>query len=198
MMQSERNQTAPRHRRACSAFSAVVVQGVGRWSAPSPCPGWDARDVVEHVIAIHDELLLGPAGVEPHRPDDDPPARWAATVVAIDAATGASTDASTDGSSDGSAAAAAGVDLDTWLPILTGEIVAHTWDLAEALGVDADLDPELCEIALATVQANEQQVRASGLVGPPVPAPAGSDVLTQFVSFLGRRPGAVPPSESRS
>ncbi len=191
MMQLPLDQPTARHRQACTAFSAVVVQGVGRWTAPSPCPEWDAADVVEHVIAIHDELLLGPAGVEPDRPDADPMARWAATVVAIDAATDPSPP-------DLSTAAAAGVDLDTWLPVLTGEVVAHTWDLAEALGVDTELDPELCEVALATVRANEQQVRASGLFAAPVPTPAGSDALTQLVSFLGRAAGAVVPSESRS
>ena len=33
-----------------------------RWSAPTPCTEWTARDVVEHVIGFHDFLLLRPLG----------------------------------------------------------------------------------------------------------------------------------------
>ena len=95
------------HRRACRGFSAVVAQGEGSWENPSPCSEWDARGVVEHVIGFHDQLLLLPTGTKPTRPKDDPIARWAETVPAIDSAMKV-------------APMPPEVDLDRLLPALTG------------------------------------------------------------------------------
>jgi uncharacterized protein (TIGR03086 family) len=158
------------HHNACSAFSAVVAQGERRWTNPSPCPEWDARGVVDHVIGFHDELLLGPTGTKPLRPNDDPIARWAVTVSAIDAAM----------------EVASSNDL---LPALTAEVLAHTWDLAEAIGVDPQLDTELCEVSYDFMRANEEQMRATGLFGAAAPVPRNADAASQLVAFLGRDPG---------
>ena len=157
------------HRNACAAFSAIVARGDGHWSNQSPCPDWDARGVVEHVIGFHDELLLGPTGITPMRPQDDPIARWALTVSAIDAAMDV----------------ASSNDL---LPALTAEVLAHTWDLAEAIGVDPQLDTELCEVSYDFMRANEEQMRASGLFGSAAPVPHDADAASQLVAFLGRDP----------
>lgn len=171
-MQPELATSITNHRRACDRFSAVVAQGAGRWANPSPCAEWDARGVVEHVIGIHDELLLRPTGTEPVRSSDDPIARWAATVPANDAAV----------------EAASPSHLERALPALTGEVLAHTWDVAKAIGVDADLDPELCAIAYEFMRANEAQVRSSGLFDDAAPVPHDADVATQFIAFVGRDP----------
>jgi hypothetical protein len=72
-----------RHRRACYGFGAVVDQADGRWDRPSPCPEWDARAVLEHVIGFHEVLLLRPLGVKANRPKDEVPSRWTATQLAI-------------------------------------------------------------------------------------------------------------------
>jgi Mycothiol maleylpyruvate isomerase N-terminal domain len=74
------------HRKALRGLSAIAAQCEGSWSSPSPCPGWDARAVVEHVIGFHDELLLQPTGTEPERSQDDAKARWDSTTAAIGAA----------------------------------------------------------------------------------------------------------------
>lgn len=176
------------HRRACSGFSAVVAQGEGRWSNPSPCADWDARGVVEHVIGVHDELLLRPTGTEPVRPKDDLIARWAATVPAIDSAMG------TASSNDpGSPPLPPEFSLDRLLPALTGEVLTHTWDVAKAIGVDPRLDIELCEITYAGVRTQEEQVRSSGLFAAAVQAATDADACTQLIAFFGRDPGWTSP-----
>lgn len=50
---------ADRYRRLSDGFAAAVA-GVSedRWSSPSSCEGWTARDVVEHVGNVQ-ELFLG-------------------------------------------------------------------------------------------------------------------------------------------
>ena len=147
------------HRRACAGFSAVVAQG-GSWTDPAPCPEWDARGVVEHVISFHNELLLRPTGTEPVRPKDDPIARWAVTVRAIDSAMEMESPKDRD-----DPAMPPQVDLDRLLPALTAEVLAHTWDLAKAIGVDPHLDKELCEVSYEFMRSNEEQLRSSGMFG---------------------------------
>jgi uncharacterized protein (TIGR03083 family) len=164
------------HRRACRSFSDVVAQGAGTWTNPSPCSDWDARAVVEHVIGFHDEFLLRPTGTEPSRPADDPIGRWAVTVSALELAM---------------EVAAPEVHLDQLLPALTGEVLAHTWDLAMAIGVDPQqyLDAELCARSYDVMRANEAQVRASGLFGAAVTVPDDSDAMTRFLALSGRDRG---------
>ena len=181
------NEAMERHLRACDGFSLIVDQGEGHWTGPSPCPGWDARGVVEHVIGFHDVLLLRPLGAKPRRPKHDPVARWAVTVPAIESALGRAAIRRPD-----DPAGAPEVDLDRLLPVLTAEVLVHTWDLARAIGVDPRLDPELCEISSGVVEPNDRSLRASGMFGPAVAVRAGADAATRLVAFLGRDPGWTP------
>ena len=164
------------HRSACNGFSAVVGQGERMWTNPSPCAEWDARGVVEHVIGFHEALLLRPTGTEPARPMDDPIARWALTVIALDSAMDVASSKDLE------------IDLDRLLPALTGEVLTHTWDLAMAIGVDPHLDLELCEASYEGARANDEQVRASGLFDSAVPVPNNADAATQLIAFFGRDP----------
>ena len=111
------------------------------------------------------------------RPDDDPVARWSLTVPAIRSAV---------------EMASSEVDLDSLLPALTAEVLTHTWDVAKAIGVDPDLDTELCEVSYDFMRANEEQVRSSGLFGAAVSRPNDTDAVTQFIAFLGRDPVWTP------
>src|SRR3954462_13203613 len=71
------------HLAVCRAFTAAVETANNRWTRPSPCTGWDARAVLEHVIGFHDVLVLRPLGAKPRRPAGDPEQRWALTDDAI-------------------------------------------------------------------------------------------------------------------
>jgi uncharacterized protein (TIGR03086 family) len=181
------DETNARHAKACEGFSAVVGQAEGAWGNPSPCAGWDARGVVEHVIGFHDVLLLRPTGTKPARPKDHPAARWAVTVPAILAAM--------DRTRSAGSAAVTGLpelDLDRLVPMLTVDVLVHTWDLARAVGVDPGLDPVLCDIADQAVRSNVERLRTSGLFGPAVPVAAGADAATRLVALLGRDPEWTP------
>jgi uncharacterized protein (TIGR03086 family) len=170
-----------RHLLACEGFSAIVHQADGAWDNPSPCTEWDARGVLEHVIGFHDVLLLRPTGTKPKRPRDDPTARWDVTAAAVRAAVdGSRAEPSADDSSQ--------PDLARLLPMLTTEVLLHTWDLARALGVDPRLDSGLCEVSYQMALSNDQKLRSSGLFGPAIPVPDDTDPATRLVAFLGRDP----------
>jgi uncharacterized protein (TIGR03086 family) len=173
-----------RHEKACGGFSAVVQQADGSWENPSPCTEWDARGVVEHVIGFHDVLLLRPLDAKPDRPKGDPVARWALTVSAISSALRGAV-----GGKEMATPAPSDADLSRLLPVLTTDVLVHTWDLARAVGVDPQLDPELCAISYAVVQPNDERLRASDMFGPAVPVSADADPATRLVAFLGRDPG---------
>lgn len=161
-----------------------MVNAVGdRWSAPTPCPDWDARGVVEHVIGFHDVLLLRPLNAKPRRPKDDPVARWEVTVNAIGSVM--------PDLGEGLVLATPGdtyMDLGLLLPMLTGDVVVHTWDLAKAIGAPPSLDPELVERAFHDARKQPSHLRTSDMFGPPVPVPDDADVVTKLVALLGRDP----------
>jgi len=142
--------------------------------------------VVEHVIGFHDVLLLRPLGTKPTRPKDDPVVRWGATVPAIQSAMDSAPLRADEapGSTD--------LDLDRLLPMLTAEVLVHTWDLARAIGVDPRLDPGLCEVSCAVLGPNDESLRSSGLFRPPVIVPASADAATRLVALMGRDPQWSP------
>ena len=171
-----------RHRRACYGFGGVVEQVGEQWERPSPCSEWDARGVLEHVIGFHEVLLLRPLGIKANRPRDDIPGRWAATQVAIFTALDANwshpvhlPDSST-------------LDVSSLLPMLTIDVLVHTWDLARAVAAGAVLDPDLCEMALSSATKNEARYRTSGMFGPPVELPIEADPQSRLLALLGRDP----------
>ena len=146
-----------RHLRACDGFSMVVDGAGDRWSSPSPCSGWDAGAVVEHVIGFHDVLLLRPLGSKHHLPKGEPTVRWAATVTRVGSAV---LDAPEDVILPGPGGSEMALPL--LLPMLTTEVLLHTWDLAKAVGQPVSLDVELCA---ARLRGRKAERGSSAFVG---------------------------------
>ena len=167
------------HRQACSGFTAVVDAAPGRWSSPSPCAGWDARGVLEHVIGFHDVLLLRPLGAKPARPKDEPVKRWALTADALFAAL------------DRPGALADG--RGQLMGALTTEVLVHTWDLARAIGMEVVLDQRLCRVGLDRATANRDKLESSGTFGPPVSVSGVAPIADQLLGLFGRDPQWAAP-----
>ncbi|MEX2032842.1 MAG: TIGR03086 family metal-binding protein [Dehalococcoidia bacterium] len=171
------------HEKARQDFTRIVESvDPSRWDAPSPCPDWDARGVVEHVIGFHEMLLLKPLGVRAKRPREDPVARWKATDAALHEALRAET---LDQEVDGPMGTMTPRSI---LPALTGDLLMHAWDVGRAAGVDAELDPELSKAALEMGQANADRLVASGMFGEPVPVPEDAPVQDRMLGQFGRDP----------
>jgi uncharacterized protein (TIGR03086 family) len=173
------------HRRACAGFGEVVGQVGDRWGRPSPCTEWDARGVLEHVIGFHDVLLLRPFSAKPQRPKDDPVVRWQVTEAAISGLIGGRRDHVVEVPGDRV------IDLVHLLPMLTTDVLVHTWDLARAADLPIDLDPELCQLSMAAA-GGSSAIAASGLYDPPVDVPADANIQARLVACMGRDPRWVP------
>jgi uncharacterized protein (TIGR03086 family) len=180
---------AERHLDVCCRFGEVVTAAAGRWSRPSPCPDWDARAVVEHVIGFHDVLLLRPLGAKPERPRHDPERRWWLTYDALRELF------TRPGLLDGPVGVpaignnpAAQLDASRLVSNLTQDVLVHSWDLARAVGADDRLDPQLCAFFYEHLPADQYALSASGMFGPPVPETDDADIQWRLLARLGRDP----------
>ena len=167
------------HRQACDGFTSAVQAAKGRWKAPSPCTEWDARGILEHVIGLHDVLVLKPLDAKPDRPKDDPVGRWTLTMETLF-----------------STLARPGL-LDqkgTLIGVLTTDVVVHTWDLSRAVGFDAMLDERLCRIGLDRAIAHKKQFEESDMFGTAVAVAVDASVQDRLLGFFGRDPAWTPPT----
>jgi uncharacterized protein (TIGR03086 family) len=158
----------------------------------SVLPGWDTRKLISHIVGdIHRIAYAGEGGRLRDVPamageiaDDD----WADAVRRARARAAAAW--ADDAKLGGSYAVAWGEATGAMaLRGLVMELGTHTWDLAQSVDPDADLDPELGAIALAAAQqiAPADRRGPGGPFGPAQPVPAGAGVYDQLAGWLGRK-----------
>jgi uncharacterized protein (TIGR03086 family) len=177
--------------RALDGFELVLADvAPGRWSAPSPCANWSAADVTGHMIGglreteklargryEETEELAHPGSVI----GDDPLAAWrvarADMMTALDPVALARLVPGPWGL----------MPLGELLERSAMEILVHTWDLAQATGQAAVLDPRLVADALGPARQFAMLARLSGLVGPECVVAEDADDLTRLLAIFGRR-----------
>jgi uncharacterized protein (TIGR03086 family) len=177
--------------RALDGFETVLA-GVapGRWDAPSPCQGWCAADVAGHVIgdlravqAYATGRMEADSGADPRSAaGHNPVAAWRAVradmMAVLDPAALARPVPLPWGGH---------LPLGEFLERYPAEILVHTWDLAQATGQAAGLDPALVRDALEPARQFAPVFRASGLVGPERTVAEDADDLTRLLAIFGRR-----------
>lgn len=140
-----------------------------------------ARDVVAHVVNGERMMVLGES--EPLPEGADLKAAWRETrqrveAMAADPAKMAETVQSPMGE----------------MPreqlignLVTMDLLVHTWDLARAVGADESLHAQAVADAYETLKPIDAMIRMPGVFGPKITAPAGADLQTEFLNFLGRK-----------
>jgi uncharacterized protein (TIGR03086 family) len=161
------------HLAVCRRFGDAVRAADGKWERRSPCDGWDARTVLEHVIGFHDVLLLRPLGLKPDRPRENAQARWDLTLERLAEAF--------------DPARQLFERVDVPVPNLTRDVLVHTWDLARAVGADDQLDPHWCEIFYTALQA-DPELPGTGMFKPAVVVSDHADIQSKLLARLGRNP----------
>jgi uncharacterized protein (TIGR03086 family) len=181
---------ADRFRRRALAFTETVSRVPDdRWDAASPCDGWSARDLVQHV-ADTQGLFAGFVGRELDAGPDpaiDPLGTW---VTARDQTQAALDDPILAGASyegfTGPSTFEQGVDR-----FLSFDLVVHRWDLARAAGLPADIPPADLDAMQVAVDVMTEQfadaMRGPGAFGPELTPPEGADTQTRLLAFLGRQ-----------
>jgi uncharacterized protein (TIGR03086 family) len=179
------------HRQALGATRGTVA-GVSpdHWTQPTPCEGWDVRELVNHLVVGNwwaaelatgrtieqvgtalDGDQLGPAPLDAYDRSADAAARAFEAPGALDAPCAVSY-----GPVPGS--------------VYAGhrfiDIVVHGWDLAVATGQDPTLSPALVDACWAEVEPQAAMLRASGMFGTDVAVGAGADSQTRLLALLGR------------
>jgi uncharacterized protein (TIGR03086 family) len=179
------------HRRAVESWqSRVESVPEDAWDRATPCPDWDVRALVNHVVG--EELWTRP--LVDGRTIEEVGSRFDGDVLADDPV----------GIGRGAAAEAVAaveerlpegvtvhlsfgdVPLEEYVRQLVADHLVHGWDLAAATGQDRRLDPALVDEVAAWFADREALYRSSGAVGerPDV----GDDAQSQLLAAFGRDP----------
>lgn len=171
---------------AARGFSRVLAQSEGRLDRASPCEGWTAKDVVDHVMGGAPYYAVAWGGTAPDVPDD------ADLATRFDAESAALADAcSRPGALDQMTSSPIGdgeIPVRVMLGIFTTDTLIHTWDLAKAIGVDVELDADLLQRSWDGVVPMESVLRAPGIFGPAVDVADDAPFQDRALAFFGRQP----------
>jgi uncharacterized protein (TIGR03086 family) len=178
---------ADRYHRLAHRFTDLVdALPSDRWEAPSPCEGWSAHDVFDHVVSTEADLLAR----MPFAPDPLDAAmnlhdKW--TAVRDHMQSALNDPATAQHQYDGYFGPTTfGDTVDTFY---NGDLVVHTWDIATATSMSNYLAMEPSDIdhELAALQPMTAMMRQPGLFGPELEVAADADQQTRFLAFVGRR-----------
>ncbi len=180
------------HTRALDATGRIVAAiPADRWQAGTPCPEWDVRGLVNHLVAGNlwaaelgagatlDEVgdrfggdVLGP----------DPVAAYTISAQAASAVFGR------PGALEKQCAVSYGpVAGSVYAGHRFIDVLIHGWDLATATRQDATLGGDLVEACRRTAEPQIGALRSSGAFAGGVPVPPQASSLTRLLALLGRR-----------
>ncbi len=179
-------EVSERYKRLSDAF-ADKIEGVkqDRWTSPSPCDDWTARDVVGHVIQTQGMFLgfIGREVGDGPSVDDDPRGAWDAARSAVQRDLEDTERAAQE--FDGFTGRTRFDDAVN--RFLCFDLVVHGWDLAHATGQEEVMQAEDISRVHEQAEAFGDAMRGPQAFGPEVEPPEGADEQAKLLAFLGRR-----------
>jgi uncharacterized protein (TIGR03083 family) len=144
-----------------------------RWTSPSPCPGWTARDVAAHVVRNHRRALAGldRSTITAPTAGEDIDRAWRDATDRVRAALRDPVRAATPMGAEFGPVTFAGFIR----RMACADTLIHTWDFARATGQDEALDANGVETATTILIPEDRDIRMVGAFGdqcPRPPAPA--------------------------
>jgi uncharacterized protein (TIGR03086 family) len=182
-----------RYRRAQDGFNAVLAAvPADCWDAPSACSEWTVRDVAGHVIWGQEQLAHWATGKDYGRNEGAPGAAHPGQLAGRDvvatwrAARAAADDTLTDQALGRTVTLEALGErpLPAIVTLLVTDLLAHSWDIAHALGHDLRIDLDLISGSFAW--ARDNVIRLPGFFGPELAPPSDADEQTRWLAYLGR------------
>jgi len=188
-----------RYQRRAQAFENLITAvAAHHWSAPSPCAEWDARDLVAHVIDMHN-AVLAPLDRSVPALAEDPLTSFRTARAAIEDVLANDSAASTMCDTPaGHVTAAENID-----GVISDDLVLHGWDLARATNQDDTIDPEdlrrLGESLAAIPAELMDKYRTPGafgpgiiVYGPEVDVDDNAPLQHRLLGAIGRHPNWTP------
>jgi uncharacterized protein (TIGR03086 family) len=184
--------------RALDQTGAIIAAIPARQAGlATPCPAWDVRALVRHVVGQDLRNFLVSARGETadwQVPADELGEDWAADFRAAAAqlmAVWRAADLDRLVTTPGGGQAPLRGRADQQI----AELVVHGWDLTRATGQQADLDPALARHALSwSQQMLRPEFRGSDKAfGPEVAVPADAPVYERLAGWFGRDPDWAQP-----
>lgn len=187
------------HRRSVEGFMVRVdAVGADAWARATPCPDWDVRALVNHVV--YEDLWTVPmmegASIAEVGDRFDGDLLGADPAAAARAACETATMAAASGVVAGRTVHLSFGDTpaEEYAYQLAADHIIHGWDLAAATGGDRSLDPELVEALAPWFADREELYRGAGVIGPRPDGAAADDPAARLLVAFGRDPGWAPPS----
>jgi uncharacterized protein (TIGR03086 family) len=181
------SEVSERYQRLTDAFAAkIAAVPDDKWDAPTPCPDWTARDLVQHVVDTQG-MFLGFVGKEMGdipKVADDPAAAWDAARAKVQRELDDPKTAQTefDGFLGRSTFESA---VDKFLVV---DQIVHGWDLARAEGLDEKIAPTDIKHVRSAAEVWGDAMRSPQAFGPEVDTPAGASEQDKLLAYLGRQP----------
>lgn len=160
-------------------------------SRPTPCAGWDVRRLLNHTlgeVVMMTEVNRGrPGGTDDH---GDLVGDGLSLATLWDDTGRANVDSWREGGVEGDRTYFYGT-FPAGAAVVTnlGEVLVHSWDVAQATGRPYAIDPELATMVDGLWRAVPlEDKRAHGVLGPEVHVAADAPVADRMLGLLGRQP----------
>jgi uncharacterized protein (TIGR03086 family) len=185
------------YRRSLAEFTDRVEQvGPGQWTEPTPCPDWDVRALVNHVVGEDrwSVALLAGRTIEEVGDRYDGDLLGSDPVgAAREAAAQAELAFTRPGALEGTVVLSAGeTPADEYLHQLVAEHLVHGWDLAVAIGTDPRLDADAVAECARWFSRRISEYQRGELVRSEVDVPVEADPQDRLVAAFGRDPDWAP------
>jgi uncharacterized protein (TIGR03086 family) len=176
--------------RALARFGHHVhAVGDGQWHLPTPCAEWDVHQLINHLVSENGWMppLLAGGTVEEvgTRLDgdllgEDPKGAWeGAAAEAGRAVRETPLDRTVHLSGRD-------VPASQYVFEVFADLAIHAWDLAQAIGADGTIDPDVVEVVYAEYKPLERLLKSSGQYGERIEAPPDASPQTKLLALFGR------------
>jgi len=181
------------HTSTAAEAMAAIVRTItpDQLTSPTPCPEFDVRGLVGHLLRWGPSLAGAGRKVVVPPPEsgvDLTAGDWRGDLLAHldDLVSAWAPPAAWEGDTRVVGPTATPARLIGGMVVT--ELTVHAWDLAAATGQSPSLDDELLAYLHDEVAGGAEQARQMGFYGPEVPVPADAPTLDRVLGLTGRDP----------
>ncbi len=167
-----------------------------QWDLPTPCPEWDVRQLVNHMLlgtrmavqllgGVSREEVLAGLNDDLMTDSEDPVADFDELADQMHAGF------ATPGGLEGTVPHPMGdIPRVQFIGFRIADYGAHAWDLARAIGADTNLDPGVVQYMWDDIQPMAAMLPETGMFGDGPSGNLGEDAPLQdrYIDLIGRRP----------